>query len=227
MKSKISLFIALCISLYFITSCNDSSTTADKGNNDTAVSPGSNVSMDTMQHMDNMQMKMDNELMSSMTSMMGNMRKMSMTGDFDIDFANMMIQHHQGAIDMSQYEVSNGKNDKLKSMAHKIISSQKDEIAKLQDFVKSYKPSGMKHGAGELEKSMSEMEGSMKSMQMSGDADKDFATMMIQHHEQGIAMGKKQLANGMSDKLKQMVKKEASSQAKDIKELQSLLQPNN
>ena len=225
MKSKISLFIALCISLYFITSCNDNNTTEDKGNKDTAVSPGANVSRDTMQHMDNMQMNMDN-VMSSMTSMMSNMKNISMTGDFDIDFANMMIQHHQGAIDMSQYEVSNGKNDKLKSMAQKIISTQKEEITKLQDFVKSYKPSGMKHGEGELHKSMSEMQGAMKSMQMSGDADKDFATMMIQHHEKGIAMGKKELANGMSEKLKQMVKKEASSQAKDIKELQSILQPN-
>ena len=147
MKSKISLFIALCSSLYFITSCNNNSTSADEGNKDTVVSSGSNVSRDTMQHMDNMQMNMDNGLMSSMTSMMSNMRKISMTGDFDIDFANMMIQHHQGAIDMSQYEVSNGKNEKIKSMAQKIISSQKEEIAKLQDFVKSYKPSGMKHGA--------------------------------------------------------------------------------
>jgi uncharacterized protein (DUF305 family) len=67
------------------------------------------------------------------------------------------------------------------------------------------------------------MQAAMQSMQMSGDTDKDFATMMILHHEHGIAMGKKELANGMSDKLKAMVKKENASQEKDIKELQSLL----
>lgn len=224
MRSKISAFIALSTALFFMTGCNDNSTTAEKDKNDTAVSQESNVSMDTANHMDKMQMNMANGLMDSMNSMMSKMKNMSLTGDFDIDFANMMIQHHQSAIDMSRLEVSTGKNEKIKSVAQKIIDSQKEEISKLQNFVNSYKPSGMKHGEGELKKSMSEMESAMKTMQMSGDIDKDFAAMMIMHHEHGIAMGKMELANGMSNKLKQMAKKEISSQTEDIKEMRDLLQ---
>jgi uncharacterized protein (DUF305 family) len=220
MKQGTIAFMALCASLNF-TACNDNATTAD--NNGDTVSTHSEVSADTMHRMDTTSMNMNHAMMAPMNSMMDKMKSMSMTGDFDVDFANMMIQHHQGAIDMSQAEVSSGKDERIKSIAQRIITMQKEEIAKLQDFVKTYKPSGMKHGEGELQKSMSDMQAAMQSMQMSGDTDKDFATMMILHHEHGIAMGKKELANGMSDKLKAMVKKENASQEKDIKELQSLL----
>src|SRR5215213_3351685 len=136
----------------------------------------------------------------------------------------MLIEHHQGAIDMSEQEVNSGKDDSIKAMAQMIITSQKEEVAKIQDFLKNYKPSGMKHGEGELAKSMSEMESKMKSMQMSGDIDKDFAMMMIQHHQDGIATSKKELNNGMSAKLKQMVQKEITAQNKDIKEFKSWLE---
>jgi uncharacterized protein (DUF305 family) len=164
-----------------------------------------------------------NGLMASMNSMMDGMKKSSMTGDFDIDFANMMIEHHQGAIDMSEQEVSTGKDEKIKGMAQKIITSQKEEITKLQDFVKTYKPSGMKHGEGELNKLMSDMESNMKNVQMTGDMDKDFVTMMTAHHEGAIEMSKKELANGMSAKLKQMAQKTITEQNKEIKEFKAWL----
>jgi uncharacterized protein (DUF305 family) len=166
---------------------------------------------------------MSNSLMTSMNSMMSRMKAMKMTGDFDIDFATMMIEHHQGGIDMAQQELNSGKDEKLKAMAQKIAASQTKEITELQDFLKNYKPSGMKHGEGELEKSMKEMDSKSKSMQMSGDIDRDFATMMIQHHQDAIAMSNKQLANGMSSKLKQMAKKGIAGQTKEIKELNDWL----
>lgn len=78
----------------------------------------------------------------------------------------------------------------------------------------------MKHGEGELTKSMAEM----KSMQMSGDIDKDFAAMMIDHHKAAVAMSKKELANGMSDKLKQMAQTVITEQNKEIKEFNSWLE---
>jgi uncharacterized protein (DUF305 family) len=168
--------------------------------------------------MDNM--NMSNSLMTSMNSMMDRMKAMKMTGDFDIDFANMMIEHHQAAVDMSQEEVNSGKDEKMKGMAQKIITAQKEEISQLQDFVKNYKPSGMKHGEGELQKSMSDMDTKMKSVQMSGDIDKDFAMMMKEHHAGAVAMSKKEVTNGMSAKLKQMAQKTITDQNKEIKEFE-------
>jgi uncharacterized protein (DUF305 family) len=134
-----------------------------------------------------------------------------------------MIEHHQGAIDMSKQEINSGKDEKMKSMAQKIITVQKDEITKLQDFVKTYKPSGMKHGEGELKKSMSDMETKMKSMQMSGDADKDFAMMMKEHHAAAVEMSKKELANGMSARLKQTAQKTITDQNRQIRQFNDWL----
>lgn len=221
----IKLFIVAVTSFVVLAGCNNSTTTADNEKSaDTSNSGTSNTAQDETNKMDHTTPA--SGLMSSMNSMMERMKAMKMSGDFDIDFANMMIEHHQGAIDMSQQEVSSGKDQKLKGLAQTIIDKQKKEISDLQDFVKTYKPSGMKHGKGELEKSMSNMETKMKSIQMSGDIDKDFAMMMISHHQSAIDMAKMELKNGMSDQLKQMAQKTIDDQTKEIKDFQTWLNSN-
>ncbi len=51
------------------------------------------------------------------------------TGDADRDFAQMMIPHHQGAIDMALVELRYGKDQRLKRLAQEIIVAQQQEIA--------------------------------------------------------------------------------------------------
>lgn len=218
-KIKIATLIA---AMYSFISCNNDSSKTTENNADTSTSQSSNTAKDTTSKMDNSSTA--NNLMTSTNSMMDKMKNMKMSGDFDIDFANMMIEHHQGAVDMSEQEVNSGKDDKMKSMAQKIITSQKEEITMLQDFVKTYKPSGMKHGEGELQKSTSDMENKMKNVQMTGDIDKDFAAMMVSHHEGAVEMSKKELANGMSSKLKKMAQKTITEQSKEVKEFKSWLE---
>ena len=84
----------------------------------------------------------------------------------------------------------------------------------------------MQHGEGELQKSMSSAMNQMKSMQMRGDVDKDFATMMMHHHEHGVAMAKMEVEHGMSSKLKQMAQKSITKQNQEIKELKNWLDGN-
>jgi len=60
---------------------------------------------------------------------------MPMSGDPDIDFARMMIPHHQGAIDMARSELEHGKDEELRRMAQKIIDDQGREIAELNDWL--------------------------------------------------------------------------------------------
>lgn len=47
----------------------------------------------------------------------------------------MMRIHHQGAIDMAQSQLRDGKDPQLLSMAQDIISAQKKEIAVLDAFL--------------------------------------------------------------------------------------------
>jgi uncharacterized protein (DUF305 family) len=184
-------------------------------------------SADSMTHGTTMDtMAAANGLMIAMNSMMDKMGAVQITGDFDIDFANMMIEHHKGAIDMANIELSKGTDAKMKSMAQDIITKQTAEIKELGDAIAKHKSSGMKHAEGFLQKSMAEMKGKMGSMQMSSNTDKDFATMMIFHHEEAIKMAKAEVENAMSPALKKMAQKTITDQTKEIGEFKNWLAAN-
>jgi uncharacterized protein (DUF305 family) len=54
------------------------------------------------------------------------------TGDIDHDFVAMMIPHHQGAIEMSEAELSWGHNQQLLRIAQEIVAEQLQEIAAMR-----------------------------------------------------------------------------------------------
>lgn len=72
----------------------------------------------------------------AMSRMNKKMSAMKMSGDTDKDFAIMMAEHHQGAIEMAEIEVKHGKNTELRAMAKKMIAMQKQERAELLKHAK-------------------------------------------------------------------------------------------
>lgn len=79
-------------------------------------------------------------------SMMGhNMNSMSMddmtkelkdkkANDFDKVFIEMMIPHHQGAIDMAKLALNNADHQEIKDMAKEIIKAQESEIKMMREW---------------------------------------------------------------------------------------------
>lgn len=63
----------------------------------------------------------------AMKKMMADMA-INPTGDVDRDFVEMMVPHHQGAIDMAQAELKYGHNKQLRQLAHRIVEAQQREI---------------------------------------------------------------------------------------------------
>jgi len=67
----------------------------------------------------------------AMTKMMNDMA-VKPTGDIDRDFVEMMVPHHQGAIDMAVAVLRHGHNEQLRRLAQEIIVTQQEEIAAMR-----------------------------------------------------------------------------------------------
>ena len=222
MKKKILIVTALFVSAYLLQSCDNANNGTTKNELDSSMS---NMAQNDSMNSDKMQM--NNGMMQSMSSMMGKMDQMKMTGDFDLDFANMMIMHHQAAIDMSEVEIAKGTDEQIKTMAKNIIKAQNAEIEQIQAFIKNYKmPEAKKKNEemhNELGKTMKAMMDKMNNIHMTGNADKDFVIMMIPHHESAVTMAEDELTHGKQLGLKKMAQKMISDQSKEINEFKAWL----
>ncbi|HEY4382948.1 MAG TPA: DUF305 domain-containing protein, partial [Ktedonobacteraceae bacterium] len=125
---------------------------------------------------------------AAMAKMMAAM-KIKPSHDIDKDFVEMMVPHHQGAIDMAQAELSYGQNEKLRAMAQEIIVTQQEDIATMHLALATLPPSSAqftKEDEGPFfalnTAAMVKMMAGMK-IKPSNNVDKDFVEMMVPHHQ--------------------------------------------
>lgn len=83
------------------------------------------------------------EMKAVMTQMHHNMM-VGYTSDPDLDFAKMMMAHHQGAIDMAKVEINRGSDAAAKAEAQEILK-QSDSMTKLQSLIDKH-GGPMNHG---------------------------------------------------------------------------------
>lgn len=74
-------------------------------------------------------------LMDAAMSRMDKAMMVRPSGDPDRDFAEMMIPHHQGAIDMAEAELRFGNDTVLRRLAQGIIVEQQQEIAVMRQAI--------------------------------------------------------------------------------------------
>ncbi len=82
---------------------------------------------------------MTHESMPGMTGSMSDndMKKLEAAkgAEFEKMWLGMMIQHHQGAVDMAKTELSKGSNADAKALAQKIIDAQQAEITEMRGLL--------------------------------------------------------------------------------------------
>lgn len=195
-------------------SASDTGTTTD-----TAVNTG-----DTM--MGKPAHDMTHGLGAAMYGSMDSMRSMRLTGNYDRDFAQLMIAHHRGGIRMAEQMADSGQDAGLKQIAQRMIQKQRSDISNLENFIADHNASNANTPSGEatqLQTAVSDLQRQMNNLKPTGNFDKDFATMMIHHHDQAIALGTNLQQNGNSDKLKKLMNMQEASMKKDIAELNAWL----
>ncbi|HEX4204433.1 MAG TPA: DUF305 domain-containing protein [Ktedonobacteraceae bacterium] len=77
---------------------------------------------------------------AAMNRMMAAM-KIKPSHDIDKDIVEMMVPHHQGAIDMAQAELSYGHSEPLRGIAQEIIATQQQQIVAMQLDERGFPPS--------------------------------------------------------------------------------------
>lgn len=169
----------------------------------------------------------ENRMMDSMHAMMTRMEAMPATNDPDVDFPKMMIMHHQGAINMANVQMQEGKNDSLKRISQKMITAQQMEIQEFTDILAS-EPVNNSVPAFSMEQMdhMMKMDQIADIQMLTGDIDNDFATLMIQHHNSAIENAEAYLMYGNNAELLEMAQKIIDDQKMEIKELSDWLKSN-
>jgi len=202
MKKAIVLLAAAVMSL--MVSCSD---------DDSAINDGVQL-----------QAHDDNKMMDIMHGMMDEMMAMEMTHDPDIDFAAMMIMHHQGAIAMANLELQEGNNAEMNSMAQAIITEQQQEIQELQAILAGMVVDEMDMEFMEEQMMGMDKMGAMADQQMiTGDIDNDFASLMIIHHQAAIDSASSYLHHGNNTELMAIASAIVEMQSQEIIEMSNWL----
>lgn len=82
---------------------------------------------------------------------------------------------------------------------------------------------GMPMDRGKMHESMMGGAQGMGAMPMSGDVDRDFATMMKMHHEDAVRMAQNELEKGKDPQLREMARKMIVAQKQEIAQLDQWL----
>ncbi len=150
--------------------------------------------------------------------------------DADTEFAQMMIVHHQGALEMAEFAVAKAATPQVKALAERITAAQQPEIDLMTGWLKAWgEPlsagmdhsgmdhSGMDMGGMDQEQVMTELEG------LDGtDFDKRFLTAMTAHHEGAIEMAQAQEKDGLNEEAVTLAGQIIDAQTQEIGEMEAI-----
>jgi uncharacterized protein (DUF305 family) len=209
--------LSFSLFLFFIASaCNNNSFSSENTSPDTSTgsdSPVARADMNTETSVDSMM-----PFKGAMEKMMREMHRTTITGDPDHDFARMMKQHHQGAIDMANTELSRGSKKEVKQVAQKIIDESQKDINDLDSFLNNFSPVSKTDFARiAMDKMMSSS--SQVNIIDSSDVDHQFAKLMYLHHQLGIEMSKDYLKAAKNQNTKRVASRIIKTNSADLKKL--------
>jgi uncharacterized protein (DUF305 family) len=155
-------------------------------------------------------------------SMMGNSESTSGFSSNDIMFAQMMIPHHQQAVDMSTLAETHTTNPEILALAKQIKDAQAPEIKQMTSWIES-------SGAGmDMGHDMG-MGGMLTDEQMTAlsnasgaEFDKLYLQGMIAHHEGAIQMAQ-MIVGSNNAEAKELAAAIISSQTAEIEKMKTLL----
>jgi uncharacterized protein (DUF305 family) len=145
--------------------------------------------------------------------------------DADVMFAQMMIPHHEQAVEMSDMILAkDGIDEQVTSLANEIKDAQGPEITQLNKWLEAWGADadmgGMDHG---MDGMMSDED--MKALEDASGAEAStmFLEQMIMHHEGAIEMAETEITDGENPDAIEMAETIVSTQSDEITTMKNLL----
>lgn len=98
---------------------------------------------------------------------------------FDLKWTELMMAHHQMAVDMARTELMHGADPAIRAAAQRVVDTQSREIAQMQGWLKAW--TGRDVQPGHMH---------MAPEGMGGSPDRHFLTGMLPHHQGAIDMSR-------------------------------------
>jgi uncharacterized protein (DUF305 family) len=144
---------------------------------------------------------------------------------FEQAFLTMMRQHHQSAIEMSQWTLERSQDPQIQEAAQKVIDEQQAEIEQIDAWLEEW------YGGTEMTTDMqgmmdtmqSDMDTMMQNMEASDDPDRAFLENMSMHHNSAIDMAQPALFNAVHSEVRDLAENIITSQAEEIAQYQTWL----
>jgi uncharacterized protein (DUF305 family) len=143
----------------------------------------------------------------------------------DVTFAQMMIPHHEQAVEMSETLLGkDGIDERVRDLATQITEAQQPEIDQLKEMLSDWGQEGsdmggMNHGGG----MMSDDDMMALDDATGDDAAQLFLEQMTVHHEGAIEMAQAEVADGENAEAKKMAEAIVAAQTDEIAVMQELL----
>lgn len=141
------------------------------------------------------------------------------SADYDLQFIDTMIAHHQGAVDMAKMIPQKAESSELKALGKEIVMSQEKEIAEMKSWREKWfagKPTAINMELRGMSDSMKDMD-MTKLGSLSGKAfDIEFAKQMIPHHEGAVLMGREAIERSKRDEIKRLSNEIIKAQQAEI-----------
>ncbi|MBP7671150.1 DUF305 domain-containing protein [Candidatus Gracilibacteria bacterium] len=141
----------------------------------------------------------------------------AMTVTNDQEFLEMMVPHHQEAIDTAKQVLARGQSPELKTLAENIIAAQTAEISQMQTWHQNWFASPLAP-----DKNYMPMMRPLEALN-GAELDKQFIEDMIKHHEGAIQMAEQLQTFTEKPELKDLAKNIIIAQTTEIQEMKSLL----
>jgi uncharacterized protein (DUF305 family) len=149
--------------------------------------------------------------------------------DADVTFAQMMVVHHEQAIEMAQLADGRAESQDVLDLAARIEAAQQPEIEQMQSWLEAWgaddSRSGMDMEDGGMEMSGEMSEEDMTALEAASGAEFErmFLEMMVEHHRGAITMSESEVAEGTNQAAIQLAQKIIDDQEAEIAEIEAML----